>query len=122
MLSLFDCITILIIHLFIRHCCISFPKSISWIDVVKLNIWLKEHRHYPVEEIVKRINQNLRGHYQYYCVTDIFFATLVLASNACVYNTGILLVGAAAPNPAKEDDSSSSFLSRLRRLLCAVAR
>ena len=36
----------------------------------KLNIWLKEHRHYPVKEIIKRINQGLRGHYQYYGVTD----------------------------------------------------
>jgi len=36
----------------------------------KLNIWLKEHRHLPVKEIVKRINQSLRGHYQYYGVTD----------------------------------------------------
>ena len=36
----------------------------------KLNIWLKEHRHLPVKEIIKRINQGLRGHYQYYGVTD----------------------------------------------------
>ena len=35
-----------------------------------LNVWLKEHRHLPVKEIIKRINQGLRGHYQYYGVTD----------------------------------------------------
>jgi nucleoid DNA-binding protein len=36
----------------------------------KLNIWLKEHRHYSVKEMVERINQSLRGHYHYYGVTD----------------------------------------------------
>jgi len=36
----------------------------------KLNIWLRQHRHEPLEEISKRINQSLRGHYQYYGVTD----------------------------------------------------
>lgn len=36
----------------------------------KLNIWLKEHRHYSLKDIVERINQSLRGHYQYYGVTD----------------------------------------------------
>lgn len=36
----------------------------------KLNIWLKEHRHYRLQAIIERINQSLRGHYQYYGVTD----------------------------------------------------
>ena len=36
----------------------------------KLNIWLKEHRHYQLKEMIKRINQSMRGHYQYYGVTD----------------------------------------------------
>ena len=36
----------------------------------KLNIWMKEHRHYRLLDIIKRLNQSLRGHYQYYGVTD----------------------------------------------------
>jgi group II intron reverse transcriptase/maturase len=36
----------------------------------KLNVWLKEHRHYRLKDIIERINQSLRGHYQYYGVTD----------------------------------------------------
>lgn len=36
----------------------------------KLNVWLKDHRHNPLKEIMERINQSLRGHYQYYGVTD----------------------------------------------------
>ena len=36
----------------------------------KLNAWLKEHRHYEVKDIIKRINQSLSGHYHYYGVTD----------------------------------------------------
>jgi group II intron reverse transcriptase/maturase len=36
----------------------------------KLNIWLKENRHLMLKDIAERINQSLRGHYQYYGVTD----------------------------------------------------
>ena len=36
----------------------------------KLNLWLKENRHLPLKDIIERINQSLRGHYQYYGVTD----------------------------------------------------
>ena len=36
----------------------------------KLNEWLKEHRHFEVKDIMKRINQSLMGHYRYYGVTD----------------------------------------------------
>jgi len=36
----------------------------------KLNIWLKEHRHWRLKDIIARIDQSLRGHYQYYGVTD----------------------------------------------------
>jgi len=36
----------------------------------KLNIWLKEHRHLLLKDMIARINQGLRGHYQYYGVTD----------------------------------------------------
>lgn len=35
-----------------------------------LNVWLKTHRHYAVQDIIKRVNQSLLGHYHYYGVTD----------------------------------------------------
>ncbi len=36
----------------------------------KLNLWLKGHRHYALKELIERTNKSLRGHYQYYGVTD----------------------------------------------------
>jgi group II intron reverse transcriptase/maturase len=36
----------------------------------KLNLWLKEHRHWAMNELFVRINQSLLGHYHYYGVTD----------------------------------------------------
>ena len=36
----------------------------------KLNTWLKENRHKRLKDMIERINQSLRGHYQYYGVTD----------------------------------------------------
>ena len=37
----------------------------------KLNIWLKEQRHkLKVHELIDKINQKLRGYYNYYAVTD----------------------------------------------------
>ena len=56
-------------------------KMIS--KIKKFNIWIKENRHMKICEIMKRINQSLRGHYQYYGVTDNarslerFFYTIV---------------------------------------------
>ena len=32
--------------------------------------WIKRHRMMPVEELVRKINEKLAGHYQYYGVTD----------------------------------------------------
>jgi len=32
--------------------------------------WIKENRDMPVGELIKKLNQKLRGHYQYYGVTD----------------------------------------------------
>lgn len=32
--------------------------------------WIKNNRIMPIEELIKKINQKLRGHYQYYGVTD----------------------------------------------------
>jgi len=36
----------------------------------KLGEWLKAHRHYAVQDIIKRVNQSLLGHYHYYGVID----------------------------------------------------
>ena len=32
--------------------------------------WIKENRTMPVGNLIKKINQKLRGHYQYFGVTD----------------------------------------------------
>ena len=32
--------------------------------------WIKKHRILPVSELIGRLNQKLKGHYQYYGVTD----------------------------------------------------
>lgn len=32
--------------------------------------WIKNNRIMPVEDLIKKVNQKLRGHYQYYGVTD----------------------------------------------------
>lgn len=36
----------------------------------KATLWLKKERHLKLEEIIKSINKSLRGHYQYYGVSD----------------------------------------------------
>lgn len=46
----------------------SRKKYISKMKMI--NQWIKENRNHPVGEIMKKINQKLRGHYQYYGVTD----------------------------------------------------
>ncbi len=35
-----------------------------------MKMWIKRNRTMPVKELIKKINQKLRGHYQYYGVTD----------------------------------------------------
>ena len=32
--------------------------------------WIRNNRTMPVGELIKKLNQKLRGHYQYYGVTD----------------------------------------------------
>jgi group II intron reverse transcriptase/maturase len=38
--------------------------------VKEFKTWIKNNRIMPVDELIKKINQKLRGHYQYYAVTD----------------------------------------------------
>ena len=35
----------------------------------KLNVWLKENRHLPIDLLVDKLSRSLRGYYQYYAVT-----------------------------------------------------
>jgi group II intron reverse transcriptase/maturase len=46
----------------------SRKKFISKVKAMKE--WIKNNRIMPVKEIIEKINQKLRGHYQYYGVTD----------------------------------------------------
>ncbi len=43
-------------------------KFISKVKI--MGKWIKRNQDIPLEELFKRINQKLRGHYQYYSVTD----------------------------------------------------
>ena len=40
--------------------------------VAKMNAWLRDNRHLPLEEIMKHINQVFEGYFQYYAVTCNF--------------------------------------------------
>lgn len=36
----------------------------------EMNLWLKQNRHLRLKELISTLNQKLRGHYQYYGITD----------------------------------------------------
>jgi len=38
--------------------------------MTEMNLWLKSNRHRRLKELTKELNSKLRGHYQYYGVTD----------------------------------------------------
>lgn len=38
--------------------------------LVEMNTWIKKNRHLPVSVLTAKINMKLRGHYQYYGITD----------------------------------------------------
>ena len=38
--------------------------------VKEMKIWIRDHRYLKVTEMIKQINIKLRGHYQYYGITD----------------------------------------------------
>lgn len=46
----------------------SRKKLRSKIKTIK--VWVKENRNMPVSKLIKKINQKLNGHYQYYGITD----------------------------------------------------
>ena len=52
------------------RCRVRTSKKKYRSKVLKMKEWIKRHRMMPVEELVRKINEKLAGHYQYYGVTD----------------------------------------------------
>lgn len=52
------------------RCKVKTSKKKFRSKVKSMKEWIKNSRNTPVGEIIKKINQKLRGHYQYYGVTD----------------------------------------------------
>lgn len=52
------------------RCRVRTSKKKYRSKVLKMKEWIKSHRMMPVEELARKINEKLAGHYQYYGVTD----------------------------------------------------
>ena len=52
------------------RCRVRTSKKKYRSKVLKMKEWIKRHRMMLVEELVRKINEKLAGHYQYYGVTD----------------------------------------------------
>lgn len=52
------------------RCKVKTSKKKFRSKVLAMKEWIKRNRTMPVGEMIKKINQKLRGHYQYYGVTD----------------------------------------------------
>lgn len=52
------------------RCLVKTSKKKFRSKVRAMKEWIKSHRTMPLEEIFKTINAKLKGHYQYYGVTD----------------------------------------------------
>ncbi|AZV56617.1 group II intron reverse transcriptase/maturase [Clostridium sp. AWRP] len=52
------------------RCKVKTSKKKFRSKVKTMKEWIKKNRIMPVGELIKKINQKLRGHYQYYGVTD----------------------------------------------------
>lgn len=52
------------------RCKVKTSKKKLRSKIKKMKEWIKNNRTMPLEELIKKINQKLRGHYQYYGVTD----------------------------------------------------
>lgn len=102
----------------------SKKKFISKIKAMKE--WLKTNREIPVGELIKKINQKLRGHYQYYGVTDntrgvkgylnavkwMLFKWLNRRSQKRSYNVGTFFNGLLKTLPLLEPKISVSLFYR----------
>ena len=52
------------------RCRVKTSKKKFRSKVLRMKEWIKAHRMTPVGELIKKINEKLAGHYQYYGVTD----------------------------------------------------
>ena len=52
------------------RCKVKTSKKKFRSKVKTMKEWIKDNRIMPVSDLIKKINQKLRGHYQYYAVTD----------------------------------------------------
>lgn len=52
------------------RCKVKTSKKKYRSKVEAMKQWIKLNRNMPISELIKKINQKLRGHYQYYGVTD----------------------------------------------------
>jgi len=52
------------------RCKVKTSKKKFRSKIKTIKEWIKNNRIMPLEELIKKINQKLRGHYQYYGVTD----------------------------------------------------
>ena len=52
------------------RCKVKTSKKKFRSKVLAMKEWIKNNRITPVNELIRKINQKLRGHYQYYGVTD----------------------------------------------------
>lgn len=52
------------------RCKVKTSKKKFRSKVKSMKQWIKYNRNIPIKELIKKINQKLRGHYQYYGVTD----------------------------------------------------
>ena len=42
------------------------------LKLIEMNLWLKKNRHLRLKDLINAVNLKLRGHYQYYGITDNF--------------------------------------------------
>jgi hypothetical protein len=40
------------------------------LKLIEMNLWLKQNRHLRLKDLTEILNSKLRGHYQYYGITD----------------------------------------------------
>ena len=52
------------------RCRVKTSKKKLRSKIKAMKEWIKVHREMPLEQIFKTVNAKLRGHYQYYGVTD----------------------------------------------------
>lgn len=52
------------------RCKVKTSKKKLRSKIKTMKEWIKNNRNIPVEDLIKKVNQKLRGHYQYYGVTD----------------------------------------------------